>query len=228
MDTQPTTARCTVDDRHELHGAWYAHTTCGPCEDWIRERLHEIERLWLDLPEHLERRRVQVGPRITGNTQTAGSLPISEDALQLIGPGGVPDRLMKYLQDIQIHRLMLVPPVMGSADYRVATIASHLRRHLPWAAQHHHLKGLADELRALCGDLRYVTNATTAQPATKVLPAPCPQPSGADDACGGALRYTIADGAICCDNCGKPYQPRQAALITRALANARQQTSRTA
>lgn len=228
MNTQPTARRCTVNDDHELHGARYAHTACQSCEDWIRERLNEVEHLWLKLPEHLERRRVQVGPRVTGNTPTGGPLPLSEDALALVGPGGVHDRLAKYLQDIQIGRLMLVPPVTGSPDYRVATITRHLRAHLPWAAQHHHLEALGTELLTLCSELRYVTDSISDRApttTTRVLPLDrCPQP-GVDSTCGGALRFTLASGEIHCDNCGEPYQPRQAGLIARALANARQQAS---
>jgi hypothetical protein len=223
MDTQPTARRCTVNDDHELHGARHASTACQPCEEWILDRLNEVEHLWLELPAHMERRRVQVGPRVTGNTPTGGPLPLSEEALALIGPGGVHDRLAKFLQDIQIGRLMLVPPVTGSADYRVATITRHLRRHLPWAAQYHHLEALGTELLLLCSELRYVTDSMPDRaPTTKVLPLDrCPQPT-VDSTCGGALRYTLATGEIHCDNCGEPYQPRQADLISRALANARQ------
>lgn len=191
MDDQPTAALCTVC-RHKMHGTLSSRTTCPLCEDWTRDTLAEIERLWLLLPEHLHRGRGAAGPRISGNTKTAGAIPPSEAVLDLMGPGGVPDRLAPHLTYLCASRLLLAPPITGTADYRVATIAERLRRHLPWAVAHHDLKPLALELRKLVRELRAATGQARD---TKTLGTPCP-------ACGGALHYDRTHGTVSCGTCG--------------------------
>ena len=183
-----------------------AHTVCQPCEDWTRDRLNEVEHLWLELPDHLERGRGHAGPRVSGNTPDGSPSPLSEAVLDLIGPGGVHDRLAPHNVAIRRARGLAGTPVCGGADHRVATIVRHLRHHLPWAAQHHDLYALAVELQQLTGEMRAATGQHSERDeTTKALGTPCPIERIGDDGaaavCGGTLRYDRTARTVRCDDC---------------------------
>lgn len=181
---------CTIC-RTEQHGTRNAFTACQPCEDWTRDQLNAIEHLWQDLPDHLHRGASSGGPRVSGGAVEA-PMPVSEAALDLLGPGGVPDRLAPYYAEILETRGLAVTPVTGSVDHRLATLIRHLRRHLPWAAEHVDLYDLAVTLRALVGEMRA---ATKQHSGTTALGAPCPE-------CSGNLRYDPDTRVVRCDGCG--------------------------
>lgn len=210
--------RCGVCHDSELRGPRASWTTCQACEGWTRARIAEIARLWMELPDHLERGRGHsANTPVSGNTPTAGSLPTAEAVLNLIGPGGVPDRLTPYDQAIRDARRLPAYPHRGTGDYRVREIVQSLDRHLPWAVQHHDLEPLALELQRLLGEMRHATGQERPPATTRELSQSCP--ALVDDVeCGGTLRYEIQGGAVRCDACPNRLDPDQWLAFAAAAA----------
>lgn len=212
--TDLPTPLCTVCETNPMHGARATFTVCQPCVDWIDDHLDQVARLWPELPDHLERGRGHSGPRVSGNTQTAGSLPAAEAVLALIGPGGVHDRLSVHAVAIRQARGLIAAPATGSADHRLTTTLHHLRAHLGYATAHLDLHGFARELekvvremRAACGDRD--------EPAATELGMPCPRHVG-DTLCGGPLYFDKATRRASCGSCGHEVNPDWYARLTAA------------
>ncbi|MGW9242554.1 hypothetical protein ACWGRL_28090 [[Kitasatospora] papulosa] len=195
-----TTPYCTVCRAAEMQGTRATFTVCQACVDWLDDHLDQVERLWPQLPDFLERGRGHSGPRVSGNTKTSGGIPPAEQVLNLIGPGGVHDRLSVYDVAIRQARGLIVARPMGSADHRLTSTVHSLRVHLGWATANADLYDLACELRDLVATMRAVTGDRD-EPTTTELGKPCPRPTG-DTECGGTLRYDKGTHAVQCDDCG--------------------------
>lgn len=201
MTTPHTAQSCSVNPRHELHDDRATWTTCRPCEDHIRRTLDQIQDLWPELPDHLERPTGHAGPRVTGNTQTAAPMPVAENTLDLIGPGGAPDRLQDLYKTILNARGLPALPIRGTDDDRITILTGRLRRHLTWAAEHVNLKPLNDALDTLAADMHAATTSHH-QADTIAFADPCTTPLHDGRPCGGTLRYHRQHRTTRCDHCG--------------------------
>lgn len=195
-----TTPLCTVCRTTEMHGTRATFTVCQACVDWLHDHLGQVAALWVQLPDFLERGRGHSGPRVSGNTKTAGGIPPAEQVLNLIGPGGAHDRLSVYDVAIRQARGLIAAPASGSADHRLTSTVHSLRVHLTWATANLDLQELAYELRDLVAEMRAVTGDRD-EPTTTELGKLCPRLDG-DTECGGALRYDKATHVVQCDDCG--------------------------
>ncbi|WP_331719511.1 hypothetical protein OG693_39790 (plasmid) [Streptomyces sp. NBC_01259] len=204
---------CTVCRTAALYGARATFTVCQACVDRFDDHLDQVESLWVELPDHLERGRGHSGPRVSGNTKTSGGVP-AEHILNLIGPGGVHDRLSAHDVAIRQARGLIAALSTGSADHRLASTVRSLRVHLTWAAANLNLYDLACELRDVVTDMRRATG-NTGEPTTTELGKPCPRLDG-DTECGGLLRYDKAAHTVTCDDCG--HQLNTAWYLRLALA----------
>lgn len=194
------TPLCTVCRTAEMHGPRATFTVCHACVDWLHDHLDHVARLWVELPDFLERGRGHSGPRVSGNTKTAGGIPPAEHVLNLIGPGGVHDRLSRHDVAIRQARGLIAAPPTGSADHRLTSTVRSLRVHLTWATANLDLEALAYELRDLVAEMRAAT-CDRDEPTTTELGKPCPRSDGTTE-CGGTLRYDKAAHTVQCDNCG--------------------------
>lgn len=201
-------AVCLVCRRTPLHAERATWTTCQRCEASLRELLAEVQQLWPTLPDHLEPTRGHSGPRVSGNTRTAGSIPAVQAVLDLIGPGGVPDRIHRQYA-LLCHARGLAPgrPAVGAA-LRLGVALRGLREHLPWGVQGADLAELHAELRRLVGEMRSAT-AAGAEPTTQVLGMPCPAVYDDGTVCGGQLRYHRQHRTVRCDDCQCVLDPSQ-------------------
>jgi N-acetyl-beta-hexosaminidase len=188
---------CTVCHTAALYGARATFTVCQACVDWIDHHLDQVERLWVELPDHLERGRGHSGPRVSGNTKTSGDIPSAEQVLNLIGPGGVHDKLSTHDVAIRQARGLIAVPASGSADHRLSSTLRSLRAHLGWATANYDCLPLANELRTQVNRMRSATGA----PTSRTLGKHCPRSDG-DTECGGTLRYDLTDHTLACDDCG--------------------------
>ena len=205
------TALCRVCV-HALPDSAVPVLCCPGCRSWIAEQLTEVMFLWPKLPNHLERGRAHVGPRVSGNTLAGSPMPPAENVLDLIGPGGVHDTLGWHLAAIRAARGMSARPVTGGADYRLRTVVSDLRAHLPWAVQAYDLHALAVELRQLVARMQHATGeGEERDESTKALGRPCPveriTDGGAAVVCGGTLRYDRTARTVRCDDCHRTLDP---------------------
>jgi len=195
-----TSPLCTVCRTAQMQGTRATFTVCQTCVDWIDHHLDEVEQLWPQLGDHLEQAgRGHTGPRVSGATKTSGGIP-AEFVLNLIGPGGVHDRLSRHDVAIRQARGLIAAPASGSADHRLGSTLRSLRVHLGWATANLDLYYLACELRDLVAEMRAITGDRD-EPTTTELGKPCPRPVG-DTECGGLLRYDKATHAVQCDDCG--------------------------
>ncbi|MEW1754729.1 hypothetical protein [Streptomyces angustmyceticus] len=188
-------------------GARFTFTTCQSCEDWMRDRLNEIEHLWLELPDFLERGTTGAGPRVSGGNVEA-PLPLNGDVLDLavsvylrLGPHEAAIRAARH-EPAQAPRPVAADE--SGTDLMVSRVLRSLRRNLPWAAEHVDLAELALTLRELAGEMRH---ATGNRPDTKTLNTPCP-------ACSGTLLLHHTTRSVHCSECGRPVDP--AAFTARA------------
>lgn len=195
--------RCSVNGLHELHGERADWTTCRPCEDWIRDRLDDVERVWPELPDYLERGRGHSGER--GSRAVTAPLPLAERVLDLIGPGGAHDRLGRHDAAIRTARGLHGDPVTGSVDYRMRIVLRNLRRHLAWAAANHDLAPLAIEARTLVDQMTGIAGEPAA---TVQLATPCAAEYETGP-CGGPLLYHRATHAVRCADCGHTLPDEQ-------------------
>ena len=187
-------AVCTVCRTNELNGSRATFTTCRPCVDWIDDHLNQAALLWSDLPDFLERGRGHSGPRVSGNTKTAGSAPPAEHVLDLIAPGGVPDRLSAWDVHIRTARGLPAAPATGGADHRFNTARRGLRNNLVWASANIDLHAFATDLQKMIGEMRAATGDRD-EPTTTELGTTCSRTDG-DTECGGTLRYDKAARTI--------------------------------
>lgn len=207
--TGPHDATCSVNHLHDLHGERATWTTCRPCEDSIRADLTEVESLWPQLPDYLERGRGHSSTR--GAAPIHAPLPLAEHVLALIAPGGAHDRLGRHDAAIRTARGLHGAPVTGSADYRMRIILRNLRNHLAWAAANVDLEPLAYDLNKLTREMRAITGD---RPDTMtVTTQPCPAPTANGTPCGGRLRLDRASRTITCATCHSDYTPQAAAMI---------------
>jgi hypothetical protein len=190
------TRRCAVNALHELHGDRATWTTCRACEDWIRARLDDIERYWPMLPDYLEPGRGHSGVR--GARAVHAPLPLAEEVLNLIGPGGASGRLAEHDAAIRSARGLPGETVTGSADYRMRTVLKNLRNHLAWAAANIDLLPLATTARALTGQMGHIVGEPSG-PLTLAAPCPVVYDTGP---CTGQLTYDRQTHAVACGDCG--------------------------
>lgn len=212
--TATRSPHCTVCRTAEMYGARATFTVCQACVDWFDDHLDQVERLWVELPDHLERGRGHSGPRVSGNTKTSGGIPPAEQVLALIAPGGVHDRLSPHDVAIRQARGLIAALSTGSADHRLASTVRSLRVHLTWATANLNLWDLACELRDVVTDMRAATGDCD-EPTTTELGKPCNQLTGPTE-CGGLLRYDKAAHTVACDDCG--HQPSPDEYLRLALA----------
>jgi hypothetical protein len=198
--TDIRTPLCTVCREAEMHGPRATFTVCQACVDWLHDHIDQVERLWVELPDYLERGRGHSGPRVSGNTKTSGGIPPAEHVLALIAPGGAHDRLSQHDVAIRQARGLIAAPATGSADHRLAATVRSLRAHLAWATVNLDLYALACELRDVVGDMRSATGDRD-EPTTTELGKTCPRLDD-DTECGGTLRYDKAARTVACDDCG--------------------------
>ncbi|WP_098010510.1 hypothetical protein [Streptomyces sp. sk226] len=193
-----TTPYCTVCRDNPLTGTRATFTVCQPCVDRIDQLLDQVEQLWPRLPDFLERGRGHSGPRVSGDTKTSGGIPPAEDVLDLIGPGGIPDRLSEWDVWIRGQRGLPAAPAMGSADHRFSTALRGLRNHLAWAAANLDLRSLDTALRNMTGAMRAATGDRD-EPTTTELGTLCSALTDIAE-CGAVLRYDKTTRAVHCDN----------------------------
>jgi len=194
-----TSPLCTVCRTAQMQGTRATFTVCQACVDWLDHHLDQVEQLWPQLGDHLEQAgRGHTGPRVSGATKTSGGIP-AEYVLNLIGPGGVHDRLSRHDVTIRQARGLIAAPATGSADHRLTATVHSLRVHLGWATANLDLQELAYELRDVVAEMRAVTD-TRDEPTTTELGKPCPRLDG-DTECGGTLRYDKATHVVQCDDC---------------------------
>lgn len=193
-----TAPLCTVCHENPLTGTRATFTVCQPCVDWTDNHLDQVEQLWPQLPDFLERGRGHSGPRVSGATRTAGGIPPAEHVLDLIGPGGVHDRLSRHDVAIRTARGLPAALAMGSADHRMRITLRNLRAHLGWAAANLDLHAFAVELQQLAGAMRAATGDRD-EPTTTELGATCPTLDATTE-CGAVLRYDKTTRTVRCDS----------------------------
>lgn len=209
-----TAPLCTVCRTNEMTNGRATFTVCQACVDWLHDHLDQVAALWVQLPDYLEQAgRGHTGPRVSGATKTSGGVP-AERVLNLIGPGGVHDRLSRHDVTIRQARGLIAAPATGSADHRLTSTVHSLRVHLTWATANLDLQALAYELRDLVAEMRAVTGDRE-EPTTTEIRKPCPRLAG-DTECGGTLRYDKATHAVQCDDCG--HQLNTAWYLRLAIA----------
>lgn len=194
------TPLCTVCRNAEMTGARATFTVCQTCVDWLHHQLEDIARLWAQLPDFLERGRGHSGPRVTGNTAVAGSVPLAEHVLDLIAPGGVPDRLSAHDVAIRTARGLPATLATGSTDHRFTTALHNLDVHLTWATANLDLHSLALALQQIVAQMRTATGDRD-EPTTTELGTPCARPLSEGIECGGTLRYDKISKTVQCDTC---------------------------
>lgn len=200
------TAVCTVCRTAELHGARATFTVCQPCVAWLDSHLDQIADLWPQLPDFLERGRGHSGPRVSGNTKTAGGIPPTEAVLDLIGPGGIPDRLSVWEVAICTSRGLYGTPAVGGADFRFGIAMRGLRNNLGWATANLDLEGFAKALRVMVGEMRAATGGTEPTTVT-ALGTACARLALGDTECGGTLLYDRTARTVTCSSCGHHLDP---------------------
>lgn len=221
MTTEQTTRdekespRCAVCTTEQLHGSRAGWTVCEPCEASIREDLNTIEHLWLELPRYLVPGRGATGERVASSP--GGSRPPARlDVLDLLGPGGVPDRLAVHEDAWRAARGFHLATFRGNADQRVGAVIGFLRAHLDWACRHYpDVDDLAADLTELIGAVRAATDSGGRRPDP---PAPvgvaCPVLVGGHP-CGSGLAFDPCAGTLSCPACGTT-QPTTAWLALGA------------
>ena len=214
------TAVCTVCRTTELHGTRATFTVCQPCVDWIDDHLAQIAALWPQLPDFLERGRGHSGPRVTGNTKTAGGIPPAEAVLDLIGPGGIPDRLSGWDVWIRGERGLAAAPATGGADHRFTTAVRGLRNHLGWATANLDLENFAKDLRQMAGAMRAATGDRD-EPTVTELGTACSKLALDETECGGTLLYDRMARTITCHSCGHHLDPAAHILVATTTQNGR-------
>lgn len=208
--------RCSVDRLHELHGDRAEWTTCRPCEDHIRYSLDEVEQLWPQLPDYLERGRGHSGGRPAPSA--TAPLPLAEDVLSMIGPGGIHDQLGIHDAEIRTARGLPGGRVVGSSDYRMRIVVKHLRAHLAWAAANVSLKDLSRAVDYHLGVMRAVTGDGAPTGRRPVTRAACTAMYGDGTECGGTIVLDRGARRLDCVACGTEYSAQALAALQAQYA----------
>lgn len=179
---------------HGLAGDRETWAVCAFCEDRVLADLAVVAGLWRELPGWLQPGRTgPAGPRVA-TSRSAAPLPLREAVLDLVGPGGVPDRLMIHQDAWRAAQGATITPWSGSADQRLSDVVRYLQTHLGWACRHYGTDDLAADLRRLIGEMRAATGQADEPDPQAQLRMSCPR-------CTRPLHYDPGARAITCRSC---------------------------
>lgn len=151
------------------------------------------------------------GRRGDGQASRAGrigpSLPVTEDTLNLRGPGGIVGVLEDWRSAMQSDRGWKEPAVTGLIEERIVRAARGLAMNLEWIASSWPAAGaFAEEIRDLARDARSIIDPRDPRERGMRL-GYCPAAYEDGVLCGAVLRLYPDDKAVACRFCGAVYPP---------------------
>ncbi|MFD5370799.1 hypothetical protein [Streptomyces sp. NPDC127103] len=181
---------------------------CPGCTRVLAERLSRLPALYSGLAAFLA--PAARGAQHGGHAQAVdGALPVSENVLDLRGPGGMVTTLESWREALHDARRWPAPTLGVSIPNRVGSAAAALHHSLDWIAQHWPAAGdLAREIRDLHGAAASIVHPRLAEErGTRLGKCPAIDPSGA--ICGAVLRHYPGERAVTCRWCGCAFEPHQ-------------------
>ncbi|MFD7319363.1 hypothetical protein [Streptomyces sp. NPDC059883] len=178
---------------------------CLGCTKSTRVRLECLPDLYEGLAAFLA--PMGGSPQVRGSRPVFAPLPVSEDVLDLRGPGGLAGVAERWVAIIREQRGMRLPNPAGSVGGRLKTAVSELLGHLPWVAVSWSDAGM------FAADIREVTRSVASILAP---PAPidrgtrigtCPAEVENGEICGAVLRLYASAKVVTCEWCSTAYPP---------------------
>ncbi|MFD7224811.1 hypothetical protein ACFV9P_27985 [Streptomyces sp. NPDC059892] len=145
--------------------------------------------------------------QVRGSRPVHAPLPVSEDVLDLRGPGGLVGVAERWAGIIREQRGMRPPKPAGSVEGRLKTAVAELLGHMPWVAVSWPDAGV------FAADIREVTRSVASIVAP---PAPidrgtrmgnCPAEFEDGEICGAVLRLYAGAKVVTCEWCSTNYPP---------------------
>ncbi|MFE5662433.1 hypothetical protein ACFQ7W_00685 [Streptomyces niveus] len=193
---------CLMCQRYDDTGGYL----CLGCTKDTRVRLE----CWPDLYAGLAPFLAPSGraAQMRGSRPVYAPLPVSEDVLDLRGPGGLVGVAERWLYDVRRARqLPKARPPMGSVEGRLKSAVAELLGHLPWVVVSWPDAGL------FAVDIRDVTRgvASLVSPPEPVdrgtRMGACPADVGDGAVCGAVLRLYAGAKVVTCEWCSTSYPP---------------------
>ncbi|MEU3563531.1 hypothetical protein [Kitasatospora sp. NPDC006786] len=198
---------------------------CTPCADRLGRHLADMPHLYTALGAYL-RPSSQTRDRLgTVPSGPDAPLPVAEDVLDLIGPGGIVSGLESWREALHQDTGLVQPSPWGDLAGRVRRAALGLRDHLAyirldWPAAGDCAREVAQLHRAAT---RHV--APTDRP-TAI--GEHPADPGRPEACGGRLEMPYGGTIVRCARCGTEWGQLQWLQLRRHLERARAAADRPA
>ncbi|MGW0786491.1 hypothetical protein [Streptomyces sp. NPDC002913] len=192
---------CLLCETHDAAGGQL-------CRGCTKETLVRLECL----PDLYEGLQAFLTPGSTGS-QGRGSkpvhapLPVSENVLDLRGPGGMASIVEDWLTLVREERGMAPVAPVGAVEHRLGAAVAGLRDNMPWIAISWPLAGaFAEEIRELANNARSILDPDKeAVRGTRIGHCPAIDPSGT--LCGAVLRLLPGEKAVRCEWCDTRYPP---------------------
>ncbi|MFE3123895.1 hypothetical protein ACFXHD_10780 [Streptomyces hydrogenans] len=181
---------------------------CPSCTHVLAEQLRRLPVLYGGLAAFLM--PAARGAQHGGHAQAVdGALPVSENVLDLRGPGGMVATLESWREALHDARRWPAPALGVSIPNRVGSASAALHHSLDWIAQHWPAAGdLAREIRDLHGAAASIVHPRlTEERGTRLGKCPAVDPSGV--VCGAVLRHYPGESAVTCRWCGCAFEPQQ-------------------
>ncbi|MFF2525924.1 hypothetical protein [Streptomyces liangshanensis] len=178
---------------------------CTLCTKRTRVRLEALPVLYAGLVAFLARSGASGQGRAA--TPTFAPLPVSEDILDLRGPGGLVVVATGWADSIRGERGMTAAVRPGSIDGQLREAVAELLGHLPW------VELSWPEAGTFARDIQEVTRSVSsifapseqADRGTRL--GRCVARRGDGTSCGATLRLRTGEKAVRCEWCGTVYPP---------------------
>ncbi|MFE4397191.1 MULTISPECIES: hypothetical protein [Streptomycetaceae] len=193
---------------------------CTPCALRLGRHLVDLPHLYTALGAHL-RPSSQVRDRL--GTSPAGPdapMPVAEDVLDLVGPGGIVTVLETWRQALHEDAGIRWPEPWGDLPGRVRRAAAGLRDHLAyiqldWPA--------AGDCAREVAELHHAATRHVAPVDRPTVVGTHPADAGQDpaEACGGRLELPHGGTTVRCTRCRTTWGPLQWLRLRRRIEHAR-------
>lgn len=193
QEAQYRCAHCTrLLYRDEL-----ARVVCFVCEDRASKNLKALAGLYGQLADILIPGAVPSGSRVSASK--SAPLPVSLNALDLRGPGGIVTKMQAIEDSWRSELAFTIAPFRGNAEQTLGKVIGFLLNNLPWACDKY--DSVPQDLDVISKLHSQAKNSVEGERKT-LVPVVCRYLYDDETECGAPMRIDISRAVARCPTCG--------------------------